>query len=331
MSKLVSVILPVYNGERYLQRAIDSVLDQTIGIENIFIIVINDGSTDQSLTILNKNAQKFPDSFQIINQENSGVAESRNKGIKATQTPYLTFLDQDDFFDQDFLKVLYTIAKKTEADIVNSGYKRPDENMAIKQVVKTNRTEYGRFMLNVAWSKLHRTAFVKENNIQFFSNPIGEDVIPILDEALGASENGWVNIDYTGYNWFYNKESVSNTSQRRLLAENFEAVNAFIDELRKRYLKKPDNENLKYFFYKTICYSMLFCGKKATKRQFIAANSKLLTLFSDQNGQTPKSAFLPFGPKGETLTTRAVVGLYQIMNKLKLLGLFASIYCEGEE
>ena len=115
----ISVIIPAYNGDRYIAQAIDSVLAQTY--TNYEIIVVDDGSTDNTSNIV----QAYGDRVHYIYQENQGVAVSRNRGIRASQGEYIAFLDQDDiFFPNKLLEQLSCFEQYPEAGIVHSGWLR---------------------------------------------------------------------------------------------------------------------------------------------------------------------------------------------------------------
>ena len=108
MKKKVSVIVPVYNMEKYLRPCLDSICEQTL--INIEILCINDGATDDSFKILTDYAKK-DSRISIINQKNSGVAAARNHGIEVAQGEYLIFMDADDWYPAtDVLEVLYNCA-----------------------------------------------------------------------------------------------------------------------------------------------------------------------------------------------------------------------------
>ena len=110
----VSVIIPVYNAEKYLKRCLDSIVNQTF--KDIEILCINDGSTDNSLNILNEYA-KNDSRIRIINQDNQGVSITRNNGIKAATSKYISFVDSDDYISLDFLEYLIYYIEKYNADI----------------------------------------------------------------------------------------------------------------------------------------------------------------------------------------------------------------------
>ena len=115
---MISVIIPVYNSEKYLKAAIQSVIEQDY--RDIEMILVNDGSTDDSLSIC-KQLQSNDSRIHIINQENSGVSAARNNGIRHAHGEYLIFIDADDLMDKDMLSVLYEKAIETDADIVSCG------------------------------------------------------------------------------------------------------------------------------------------------------------------------------------------------------------------
>ena len=98
----VSIIVPVWNKEKTIERTINSLLNQTI--EQIEIILVNDGSKDNSKIILNKYQNKYPEKIKVINKENGGLSSARNAGIKKATGEYITFLDAGDYLDINLLK-----------------------------------------------------------------------------------------------------------------------------------------------------------------------------------------------------------------------------------
>ena len=115
----ISVIVPVFNAEKYLKMCLNSLVSQTL--KNIEIICIDDGSTDNSLAILDKFKSK-DDRIKIIKQKNYGVSMARNNGISEAQGEYIGFVDADDWVDKDFFEKLYNAAQKYNADIATAGY-----------------------------------------------------------------------------------------------------------------------------------------------------------------------------------------------------------------
>ena len=115
----ISIIVPIYNVEPYINRCLDSIINQTY--TNLEIICINDGSIDNSLNIL-KEYQKKDKRIKIIDKKNAGVSAARNDGIKKTTGEYITFVDSDDWLELDAIEVLYNALKKEKVDVVRGNY-----------------------------------------------------------------------------------------------------------------------------------------------------------------------------------------------------------------
>ena len=120
MSK-VSVIVPVYNAEKYLKTCLDSLKNQSL--QDIEIILVDDGSTDQSSIICDEYSKEDP-RFRVIHQPNEGVAVARNVGVSAVTSPYVAFVDSDDYVDRDFCLASYNAAAENGADLVRFGHYR---------------------------------------------------------------------------------------------------------------------------------------------------------------------------------------------------------------
>ena len=127
----ISIIVPVYNVEKYLKECLDSLINQTL--EDIEIICINDGSTDNSLAIL-EEYQKKDSRIKVFSQRNQGVSAARNLGIEKATGEYLTFLDSDDRLELNTCEILYkeTIAKNSDFlffGLVNDKNKKSDQRL----------------------------------------------------------------------------------------------------------------------------------------------------------------------------------------------------------
>ena len=120
----LSVIIPVYKVEQYLEKCLDSLVNQSL--KEIELICINDGSPDNSSQILQRYHQQYGDKIVIIDKPNEGVWRGRMDGIKKAKGQYIGFLDSDDYVKPGYAKKLYQSAKETEADIVVCGFSRID-------------------------------------------------------------------------------------------------------------------------------------------------------------------------------------------------------------
>lgn len=178
-SPLISVIIPVYNVEKYLKQCLDSIVNQTL--KDIEIICVDDGSTDSSLAILKEYAQKDT-RFTILTQRNLRAGVARNTGLQKAKGKYLSFLDSDDFFELNMLEEMYNKAEKDQSDIVICAFTSFDEQtQEIKKIhkikaeieakspfnPKTVSEQLFNFSKPNPWTKLFRRSFFIENNLYF--------------------------------------------------------------------------------------------------------------------------------------------------------------------
>ena len=173
----VSVIVPVYNVGKFLAKCLESLVGQTF--KNIEIICINDGSTDNSLEILNSFAGK-DERIILVNQPNQGVSKVRNCGLEMARGKFLLFIDGDDYIASDFVEKLYAKACKTGAEITAGNIVYDEEgnlirnNFISKQTFKINKeilvsiNEKASFAKSVIiCGKLFAADFVRKNNLKF--------------------------------------------------------------------------------------------------------------------------------------------------------------------
>lgn len=152
----LSIIVPVYNVELYLQKCLESLFEQDIDSSVYEILIINDGSTDNSLSI----AEEFAESKQnvhIFNQSNSGLGASRNVGIRNAQGDYLLFVDSDDYLEPNRLGTLLREAKEKNLDLLRFGYQSVDENYQI-----ISKTQSATFAVNMSNTVVDGKDFLAE-------------------------------------------------------------------------------------------------------------------------------------------------------------------------
>ena len=182
---MVSVILPIYNVEEYLEEAIESVLSQTY--KNYEVILVNDGSTDNSLEIAKRYSDKYSNIY-TINQSNKGVAEARNVGVRNSKGEYLYFLDPDDIMHEDLLEVCVNELKDSDLDIVNFGYERLKDTEIIRKSFSESSKkilsgkEFFKYSVKncmgkntYMWSYMFKRKFWIDNNLSFVKGIIFED------------------------------------------------------------------------------------------------------------------------------------------------------------
>ena len=188
MNHLISVIVPVYNVASYLKQCLDSIINQSY--DQLEIILINDGSTDDSLEIC-KEYQQLDSRIKLINQENKGLSGARNTGIDIAKGQYILFVDSDDWIDLDTCKFLIENVKSTHADVVLFSYRKEFSNYTEEKFIlennlffnesesrKIHRRILGLFQYELArpenadsivtaWGKLYKATIIKDNKIYF--------------------------------------------------------------------------------------------------------------------------------------------------------------------
>lgn len=175
----VSVIVPVYNVEKYLEKCLDSLVNQTL--KDIEIIIVNDGSPDNSQEIIDKYVKKYSN-IKAYQKENGGLSDARNYGIKLATGDYIAFLDSDDYVRTDMYKKMYEKAVGGNFDMVvcdiNYIFENSDEVQRAYSNLKTDTTDIKKVMLNIypaAWNKIFKRKLF-QTGIEFKKGVWFEDV-----------------------------------------------------------------------------------------------------------------------------------------------------------
>lgn len=216
MNELISVIIPVYNVENYLEKCIKSVIIQEY--KNIEIIIINDGSTDNSKKICS-NYEEKDKRIKLINIKNCGVSNARNIGIENANGKYITFIDADDCVEKDYVEKLYKICIDNNVDIsicgiknYNEKYEKTYSNKNTANKLLTNEEAIAEMLderlyyANV-WAKMYKASILKD--IRFDVNlKIGED-LKFNIQAMEKANAVFINTELLLYNYLIRDNSVT--------------------------------------------------------------------------------------------------------------------------
>lgn len=274
----VSVIIPVYNVENYLEYCLDSIINQTL--EDIEIICVNDGSTDNSLEILEKYAQN-DDRFKVISQKNMGHAVATNNGINLASGKYLFFMDSDDVLDLSALEKTYLAAEEKDVDFVifkainyddekNEYYETDNYSMGavVDKVGETvfNYDDLKELSFNMAvtpWTKLYNKDFIMNNKIRFPEGLIFEDNI-VFWESLFNAERIYFLDEFLFTRRWYNSSS-TRAGDKRFIDSII--INSMIIDLFKEY-DKFDDKSRSILYNRKI--SLSYIRFKKVKEEFKA-------------------------------------------------------------
>ena len=261
-----SIIVPVYNVEKYIKKCINSILNQTY--KNYEIIIINDGSTDKSKKIL--ESYKNIDNIKIINQTNKGLSVARNIGIKNASGDYLLFVDSDDYIDNDLLENLNK--NITDEEIIRFQTRTVDESY--KVLKEYNEMPFDTMTGNEAlvyilkyhfientWLYCYNKIYIEKNNFKFDQGFIHEDFG--LTPLLLANTKSIKSINYIGYNYLIRNNSLSNSKDINKVKKK---CNDFIElGLRNINIIKNLNISNKELLLSYIASSILIKGKELDK------------------------------------------------------------------
>ena len=273
----VSVIIPVYNVEKYIKRCIDSLKKQTL--EDIEIILVDDSSTDSSLEIC-RDLEKTDDRIIVLSKPNEGAGMARNKALSVARGKYIGFLDSDDYIESDMLKTLYEKAEEYNSDLVMSGVLFVDGNMfsekgeCVKKIYFHKDTQFetkeelkklrmgiigaepddiddSKYGMSI-WKNLFRREIIMENNLTFESEReiMSEDALFMIDYISHIKRA--TGLPYAFYNYCRNGNSLSKSYKK----DRFEKSLVFVNEVEKRFKKDLEPQEYQVYidrFWQAMC------------------------------------------------------------------------------
>lgn len=262
---VISIIVPAYNAEPYIEQCLDSLVNQNL--EDIEIILLNDGSTDNTGEICNIYVEKDI-RIKLINKENTGVSDTRNKGIELATGEYIMFVDADDWIDAETSEKSYKEAKKNDVDVLLWSYVREHKNRSIKKKINLREGLYEKNQIryclqrrmvglvgkelrypenadaiSVVWAKLYKTKLLKPAWVRFVDTKIigsGEDALFNLYAFENAQKAYFLNKHFSHYRRF-SSTSYSNTYKSWLFDRWQNLYKYMEDFIKEKHL--PD-----YFF-----------------------------------------------------------------------------------
>lgn len=272
----VSIIVPVYNVEKYLRKCLDSLINQTL--KEIEIICINDGSTDKSLEILEE--YKNRDSrIILLNQENSGQSVARNRGIEIAKGEYIGFVDPDDWIDLDYYEKLYNAASTNDTDIAVGGIIRVTgiKKKKFLNFEKETLTDNANLKFELCdvpeksyvCNKIYKTQKLKEINLKFEEGRIFEDCI-FTPQALFFLEKM---VTVPNIYYYYLRRGNSTVKQR---SEKANADNVYAHKKANDFIKEHNidisSHEPKTYRFKIFGVTIFKIRQKGKKKQYALFN-----------------------------------------------------------
>lgn len=267
----VSVIVPIYNVEKYLEKCINSLLSQTL--EDIQIILVNDGSKDNSGNIAKEYEKNNKDRVIYVEKENGGLSDARNYGLKYATGDFIAFLDSDDYIEKNAYEEMYNKAIEENVDYVECDFiwEFPNKIRVDKQYPYKNKKEMLSFVRVVAWNKLIKRQLITDNNLEFPKGLRYEDVEFTYKLIPFVNKFAYVNKPFIHY--VQREGSIANVQNERT-AEIFTVLDNVIEFYKKNNIYEKYRDELEYNYARYLLCSSL---KRMCKIKDKSIREKLLT------------------------------------------------------
>ena len=267
----VSVIVPIYNVEKYLEKCINSLLSQTL--EDIQIILVNDGSKDNSGNIAREYEKNNKNRIIYVEKENGGLSDARNHGLKYATGDFIAFLDSDDYIEKNAYEEMYNKAIEENADYVECDFiwEFPNKIRVDKQYPYKNKKEMLSFVRVVAWNKLIKRQLITDNNLEFPKGLRYEDVE--FTYKLIPFVNKFAYVDKPFIHYVQREGYIANVQNERT-AEIFTVLDNVIEFYKKNNIYEEYRDELEYNYARYLLCSSL---KRMCKIKDKTIRKKLLT------------------------------------------------------
>ena len=288
--KKISIVLPVYNGAKSVKKCIKSIFAQDY--TNLEIIIVNDGSTDNSEEIIKSVIEEYGRKDVIyIYKENTGVADTRNYAISIASGDYITFIDQDDMYSENYCSSYMGLVDEN-TDIVVGGYIRVDSEEKDLYREHLAEAEWSKYIVTAPWAHIYKRDFLVNNKIEFLKSAIGEDVyFNIL--AYAYAKNVKI-CEEELYYWTNNPESVSNSKLPEVSGKK--------------------KEFIEYYFIRYIVWYILFTLKNSEWKKVKEKKKEMFNWLETKFPYYRKNPNIKMGlPKGDSLRNRlSVCGIIRL-------------------
>lgn len=264
---MVSVVMPVYNTEKYLRRCLDALVSQTIPHSELEIIAVNDGSTDGSAAILSEYEQKYPNLIRIFTKTNGGQATARNLGIRMAKGDYIGFADSDDYVDVTMFEKLYNLAVSKNADLVECHYhsmleqKGSDgeaptyKEIGTRGTIKAHENVRELFLDPQVspWNKLYRRSILTDNDVFFPEGVIYEDTSFYIKSLPYIKKHAYLDEKLVYYSVRQSSTMTKNLGAK--VGDIFNVLYDIMDFYHRKNIFNEYKDELEYF-----CVKIAFCS-----------------------------------------------------------------------
>lgn len=310
---ILSIVIPVYNVEEFIEKCILSCSNQDISKSDYEIILVNDGSPDNSLEICERLAKKI-ESITIISQENRGLSGARNTGLKHSKGDYVWFVDSDDWIEDNCLKTITENINKHKSDIFWLGHNVVANNKVINTFIPdalgkpVSGEEFFVYYLKnqfYIWKFVYKRAFLLDNDLTFYEGILYED-LEFTPRALHVSETCYT-LPSVYYHYLMRDGSIINNVKPKNIEDRF-----FICS---RILNKIENSKVSKEYYET-CYEIAARNIVGTLKMAVRSNVKLPTIAKEIVEKIETKPFLNKKLKKELKIIKFNLNAYYTLNKI---------------
>lgn len=301
--KLVTVIIPVYNGASVINDSVSDVYSQDY--PDMELIVVNDGSSDDSSSVLRSLADNAPSNVKVrvIEQENGGICAARNKGLDEATGDYIAFMDQDDRIPSDYISSLMNALSEDDEMVIggNIDYLADKDKRNNRDFVP--EAEWSMYRNTAPWGRLFRKDMIDANNIRFKKTKISEDLYFNFLYLSYCTKGKVKIIPQSGYVWTIRKESESHSNMSRISEDR--DVTVILDELINDMHTVDGSSALRtdlfeYMMIKHIVWYLLFVSKGAAKEDVKSVYTHAMGWLESRFPEYRKNPNLKSGkPEGE--------------------------------
>jgi len=254
-SPKVSIVVPIYNAEKYLERCLESLVRQTF--KEIEILCVNDGSTDGSQEIIDEFAERYPGMVVSLPKANGGVADARNYGLKQVQTEYVTFMDNDDWVDPGWIEKLYTGARKESADMVVGDIEIAGDDKEYLSIPAVF-TSKAKQMLDrhEVWNKLFNMSLFLQNDISF---PVGSwcDDLATTPKLIALAKK-IIHVNGPCYYYYQHRDAFSKNTPLDRLNDQVAAVENLYEYFDREKILPDYNDELEFIYIRELILFYMF-------------------------------------------------------------------------
>ena len=324
----ISIIIPIYNVEKYLRRCLDSIINQTL--KDIECLLINDGSPDQSQKIIDEYVSKYPHLFKSYIKENGGLSDARNFGLNYVTGEYIAFVDSDDWIEPTMYEKMYETAINQSADLVVCDFLMEWELTGVSNYIQGLRCDSNdaskNFLISPpsAWNKLYKAELFLKTNIRY---PIGlwyEDLATTAKLIPFCENISYVDEAFVHY--IQREGSIMSTINEKML-DIYKAIESIEEYYKKNEIYEKYKQEIEYLYienlilYGTMRFLQLENGDKYIKESIKYINNKFPTWLKNPyiNHLAKKEQFtLNLLGRNHLLLLKVLIFIKQkVINKLK--------------